>query len=185
MVVATEKILLSVASHLSRRTSLHEVSRDSSPISLPYLLQSQQEQPVLFLRPRNTSLALATTAGGVNDVVGGVAGVGAVGVLSSLVVLRNIVHTGALPEGACGLRDSHAKEHDRVLSGGGAAISAAANLRARPGVVAVVPALRARARHGLLQRPRRYVITRSVPYLPVWLTGKSNRACRERRGFFF
>jgi hypothetical protein len=73
----------------------------------------------------------------VNDVVGSVAGV-RVRILRLLIVLGEIGHTGALPERVA-LRDKHAEQHDRVLS--------AAGLRARPGVMAVVPALRARARH--------------------------------------
>lgn len=88
----------------------------------------------------STSLALAAAAGGVNDVVGSVPGV-RVGILRLLIVLGEIGHTGALPERVA-LRDTHAEQHDRVLSA-----AAAAGLRARPGVVAVVPALRARARH--------------------------------------
>jgi hypothetical protein len=76
----------------------------------------------------------------VNDVVGGVPGV-RVRILWRLIVLREIGHAGTLPERVA-LRDPHAEQHDRVLS--------AAGLRARPRVVAVVPALRARARH-LLQ----------------------------------
>lgn len=145
MVVPPEKVLLSMTRHLSRRPSLHEVSRNPSPVSFSYLLQTQQEQPVLLLRPRNTSLALAAVARSVNDVVGGIAGVG-VGVLKrQLVVLGEIVHASTLPEGVSLLGDqSHAEEHDAVFCRGGAT---AGGLRACARVVAVVPALRARARH--------------------------------------
>lgn len=88
---------------------------------------------MLFLRPRDTSLAVARACGGVNDVVGGVAGVGGVGVV---VVLGEVVHAGALPEGGARFGESHAEEHEAVLPGrGGAAVGAC------PGVVAVVAAL--------------------------------------------
>lgn len=40
MIVPPEKVLLSMASHLSRSPSLDEVSRDSSPVSFTYLLQT-------------------------------------------------------------------------------------------------------------------------------------------------
>ena len=50
---AAEEVLLSMACNLRWRASLHEVSRYSSPVSFPYLLQSEQEQLVLLLRPRN------------------------------------------------------------------------------------------------------------------------------------
>lgn len=39
MIAPPEKVLLSMARHLSRRPCLDEVSRDSSPISFTYLLQ--------------------------------------------------------------------------------------------------------------------------------------------------
>lgn len=74
-----------------------------------------------------------------NDVVGGVPGV-RVRILRLLIVLGEIGHTGALPERVvAALRDSDAEQHDGVLS--------AAGLRTCPRVMAVVPALRARARH--------------------------------------
>lgn len=81
-----------------------------------------------------------------NDVVGGIASV-RVGVLKrQLVVLGEIVHASTLPEGVSLLGDqSHSEQHDAVLcrrSG-----STAGGLRACARVVAVVPALRARARH--------------------------------------
>ena len=53
-VAPPEEVLLSVAGHLRRRPRLHVVPGDSPPITFPYLLQSHQEQLVLFLRPRNT-----------------------------------------------------------------------------------------------------------------------------------
>lgn len=72
-----------------------------------------------------------------NHVVGGIAGLG-VRILRLLIKLREIGHTSTLPERVA-LRESHAEQHDSVLS--------AAGVRARARVVAVVPALRARARH--------------------------------------
>jgi len=50
----------------------------------------------------------------VNDVVGGVAGVGCVGIG---VVLREVVHASALPEGGNSFGDSHAKQHEAALPG--------------------------------------------------------------------
>lgn len=43
VVAPAEIVFLSVASDLSRRASLHEVSGDSSPISFSYSLQTLQE----------------------------------------------------------------------------------------------------------------------------------------------
>lgn len=51
LVSPAEKVLLSVARHLSWSSCFHKVPRDPSPISFPYLLQPQQEEPVLLLRP--------------------------------------------------------------------------------------------------------------------------------------
>jgi hypothetical protein len=42
-----------MACNLRRRSSFHVVSWDSSPITFPYFLQSNQKQLVLFLRPWN------------------------------------------------------------------------------------------------------------------------------------
>jgi len=50
----------------------------------------------------------------VNDVVGGVAGIGGVGFG---VVLREVVHASALPEGGNSFGDSDAKQHEAVFPG--------------------------------------------------------------------
>jgi hypothetical protein len=42
-----------MACNLRRRSSFDIVSWDSSPITFPYFLQSNQKQLVLFLRPWN------------------------------------------------------------------------------------------------------------------------------------
>jgi len=71
-VESPEEVLLSVTCDLSRSSSLDEVSRDSSPVSLSDLLQSNKEQLMLLFRPRYPSLALGARAGGVmNGVIGG------------------------------------------------------------------------------------------------------------------
>jgi len=75
----------------------------------------------------------------VNDVVGGVAGVGGVGVG---VVLREVVHASALPEGGNSFGDSHAEQHEAAFPGRRAAGSSrSTTVGACPRVVAVVPAL--------------------------------------------
>lgn len=133
VIVPAKKVLLRVASDLRRRPSLDEVSRDSSPIAFPNLLESQQKQLVFFFRPWNSSsaLALAVPAGVVNNVVLGgisrsdvvfavavaVAGIVVVsvkgvvnGALLRLFVLREIVQTHTLPHGIH--HHSNAEQHE-------------------------------------------------------------------------
>ncbi|MCS4558737.1 hypothetical protein L9G74_20150, partial [Shewanella sp. C32] len=50
---AAEKVLLSMAGNLRRSSRFDVVFGDSSPITFPYFLQSNQKQLVFFLRPRN------------------------------------------------------------------------------------------------------------------------------------
>ncbi|XLR36234.1 hypothetical protein S83_064134 [Arachis hypogaea] len=94
-IAPAEEVLLSMAGDLRGRPSLDVVPRDPSPITFPYLLQSHQEQLVLFLRPLNTSLALALAV--LAEVVRSVFVV--VGVILRMHVLRQIVHTEAFPHG--------------------------------------------------------------------------------------
>lgn len=94
-----------------------------------------------------TSLALAAATGGVDDVVGSVTSVDGVGILRLNLILREIRHTGTLPE-RVPLSESHTEQHDPVLSG----TIAAAAMGASAGVVAVVATLRARARHDRIVR---------------------------------
>lgn len=135
--MTAEEILLSMTSNLSGCASFDEVSRNSSPISLPHFMQSQQKQFVFFFRPRHTSLAVAGACGGMNDVVGGVASCVS-GVGFGFVILGEVVHASALPDegggGGGAFGEAHAEEHDAVVSSGG-------GVGACAGVVAVVAAL--------------------------------------------
>lgn len=53
-VAPAEKVLLGMTRHLRGRPSLHKVLRNASPITLSHFLQSEQEQPVFLLCPRNS-----------------------------------------------------------------------------------------------------------------------------------
>lgn len=53
-VASSEKVLLSMAGNLRRSSRFDVVFGDSSPITFPYFLQSNQKQLVFFLRPRNS-----------------------------------------------------------------------------------------------------------------------------------
>lgn len=53
-VAPAEKVFLGMTRDLGRRPSLHKVLRNASPIALSYFLQSEQEQPVFILRPRDS-----------------------------------------------------------------------------------------------------------------------------------
>ncbi|KAM2593183.1 hypothetical protein TB1_042374 [Malus domestica] len=127
--VAPEEVLLSMTRHLSRRTSLH---------------------------PSNTSLALAAVSKCVDDVVENVTRFGVyVGLLRPL-ILGQVVHANALPE-RVSLRDSNTEKHDAIL-GGRATTASAADICACAGFVAVVPSLRAHARHDFLSRLTRLLL---------------------------
>lgn len=89
-----------------------------------------------------TSLALAASARGVNDVVGSITGVDGVGIVRRSIILRQIRHTSTLPK-RVSLRESHAEKHDPVLPGTIAAVDTGAR------VMAVISAVRARPRHAL------------------------------------
>ncbi|KAM1118857.1 hypothetical protein ACFX2I_043122 [Malus domestica] len=91
-----------------------------------------------------------------DDVVGSVTCISVyVGLLRPL-ILGQVVHADALPERVF-LRDSNTEKHDATFRGR-ATTASAANIRACAGFVAVVPTLRARARHDLLSRLTRLLL---------------------------
>mmetsp|Transcript_13083 Transcript_13083/g.41365 ORF Transcript_13083/g.41365 Transcript_13083/m.41365 type:complete len:223 (-) Transcript_13083:330-998(-) len=61
-VALADVVLLRMAGHLRRSPRLYEVPGDPAPVALSKLLQPEEEQAVLFLRPRHTLLPLARVA---------------------------------------------------------------------------------------------------------------------------